>query len=773
MKMKNGIVSRTLAVLTVALALSLVFAGCDNGNDTKPDKKPPKNISVTNTTGGGAVADPLKIDKDTQVSLTVSADRATAYSWDIKEGTDKVTLSAETGPTTTVTGVSVGTAKIVAYASNKDGSISKEITVEVKDDGLPNLTLKITDGSDTEITGTVNLNISDPAVPLKAVVAADNGSNVSDAVITWAANNTNVTLSANTGASVNVTGAVKGDAVITITATKSGYNPKTVTVNLTVKEDLQTNILFEWNKTPVWTSLSSGGSAANVFKATDYDDVVVRVYGATSTTDYPAVTADNGGIRLGGAGTSAPPRLVIGQPANAATATGDTKSTIKGDFDLAAGKVKVTVQYENLVAYATTDQYMLRIYVNNNSTGEANSFLGSASNIVTYRKSTSNSTTEGVQKLPNSATGTIEVIIDPDTIVTKRLALTTLTSTTDAEIREALSNAFICFHTQQSNAPPADNGLTITGIKIEYEGETVPLLPLTVIPTSTVLLDLNEEGDGDQTETLTASSTESGVNYSWAITSGSENVSLAPTTGTSVVVTGEAVGSAVITVTATKTGFRDNSATVNVTVIDTAVEGGPWSTTNLVLGGDIVKNDVKASITNQTSSTIMNIFAANNTTAWQTNAALSTNTAGIPFYIAIDLGESRKINKVTMNFNGTGFTGRLSNYYFAVSDNATTWAALKNNATNTAATGDASTFTEIAGTKVSGVAPWNAGWTPFISSAASFTAANNSFTTAHGNWQGTTAAEGRYVIVVGEISSSATSGGIPVYILEFAYEEEE
>jgi hypothetical protein len=239
MKMKTTIASRTLAVLTVALALSLVFAGCPN-NDPDPVKTPPKNISVTK---GGTAISLLEIDKDDTASLTVSATGATSYYWEAEEGVGKVELSPVTGATTTVTGVRVGTAKIIAYAANKDGPISKEITVTVTNPDLPGLILTIKDGANKEVGQQALPLNKDSNLTLTAGVTADDASTVVSPVISWAitTGNTFVDLSATTGTSVTITGKAAGNATVTITATKEDYKNAIKTVHFTVSDpNLQT-----------------------------------------------------------------------------------------------------------------------------------------------------------------------------------------------------------------------------------------------------------------------------------------------------------------------------------------------------------------------------------------------------------------------------------------------------------------------------------------------------------------------------------------------------
>jgi len=406
--------------------------------------------------GGSAEIAALDMEKDETITLvaTVTPNDA-AVTW---ESNDEAIVTVDDGE---VTALKAGHTTITVTAS-KDGytSATKTIAVEVTDPTLPYLTLTLKNGNDVvdedngiELMAGTNLTLSTEVV--------SGVSPVTGVTFDWESGSTSIATVSNDG---TVTAVAVGDTTITVIASKEGYNDSN-SVEFTVTVTAIPILPWNWAKTPVWTSLTNGNN--NRFFSTGRDDVTIRVYGGT-------IANDNGGIDLSGT-ASGLPRLVIGQYDNLPTvAKGEaTVSPINGDFDLAEGPVKVTVTYENLRIATDGDPYLFRVYVNNNGTGQANSFLGNASNIITYWKPSS---TQNGPKLSDTS-GTIEVIIDPSTFTAAQLP--------------ALEKAFICFHAQGGTG---NNGLTITSITIER------------IQTAGIVIDNEADFTGFPTEPFTLSS---------------------------------------------------------------------------------------------------------------------------------------------------------------------------------------------------------------------------------------------------------------------------
>lgn len=212
------------------------------------------------------------------------------------------------------------------------------------------------------------------------------------------------------------------------------------TVSVTFKTGANPNMIWAWqNATQQWTSLATGGT--NIFYADNYPDIGCRAYGAAIGND------NNNGMRIGGAAYSGGQRLAIGYTVTDATTS--TVAAIAGQFDFTK-KVKVTINYENVVQFGS--RVVLRVSVNNNTNGAANANLSNASQIANY-----NAAQLQAAALPGATAtaGTVEVIIDPEDFTIAQQAL--------------LSTAFLGIHTQHDgDASGTGNWLTISGISIEY-----------------------------------------------------------------------------------------------------------------------------------------------------------------------------------------------------------------------------------------------------------------------------------------------------------------
>jgi len=499
--------------ITCFLVLALVAVGCKSPGGGGA----PKEITNLVVTGDTEVAEgsTITINVGETKSFTATADGATSFTWrsadSAKAAFDPGNATTFTGTPAAIKGLAIGTSEITVTASDGTASAVRKFYVTVTlaatdfevwyglDAVAQNATIEINPDEDTEFS----------------IAFTPTGASTG---ISWSSNNAAVTVTPNSGAQVMIQGTAGETATITVTAAALS---KTVTFTVNVRDIaiVIPTLPWSWAKTPVWTALTNGSN--NRFFSTDREDVTVRVYGGT-------INNDNGGIRLGGTGTTGPARLVIGQDSNTSTASTDTVNSIDGAFDLAEGPVKVTIEYENLVV-ATADRYLLRVLVNNNGTGQDASFLGATSNIISYWKSTSS---QNGPKL-SDASGTIEVIIDPSTFAADQLP--------------ALEKAFICLHAQQSNSTTEDNGLTITSITIDR------------IQTAGIVINPEADFTGFPTDSFTLSSatpsraiTLTGSGYTtadWYINGAKQSpsgMSFTVTKGT--LVTGEHTVTAVVTV---------------------------------------------------------------------------------------------------------------------------------------------------------------------------------------------------------------------------------
>jgi len=457
----GGSFMRKIITVLMALALILAAAGCGGGSSNGGEPTVITNLVVK--AGDAVVAEDstITIAKGETKTLTAAADGATSFNW--RSATPAIAVfdpgnaATFTGTTAVVIGLVTGTSEITVTASDGTASAVRKFKVTVTEVATD---FEVRRGvAAVEDNGTIEINPDEDTE--FSIAFTPTGASTG---ISWSSDNAAVTVTPNSGPLVVIRGTASETATITATAAALS---KTVTFTVNVRETaiVISTLPWSWAKTPAWTSLANGNN--NRFFSAGHEDVTVRVYGGT-------IGNDNGGIRLGGTGTTGPARLVIGQYDNLPTAAKGvaTVSPINGDFDLAEGPVKVTIEYENMVA-ATADRYLLRVYVNNNGTGGDASFLGTASNIVSYWKSSSSN-----EPKLSDISGTIEVIIDPSTFAADQLP--------------ALEKAFICLHAQQSNSTTEDNGLTITSItidRIQTAGIVInPETDFTGFPTDTFTL---------------------------------------------------------------------------------------------------------------------------------------------------------------------------------------------------------------------------------------------------------------------------------------------
>jgi hypothetical protein len=440
---------------TAGTAEITVTAGnADGGVTQKINVTVSATVAVTGVSvkaGEVDVGDTLNLTMGTPLELTAMPAPAglqgVSYAWTADPEGIVEFSDTDTAVTTisAVSGKEDETTAITITAWNDDNTeankATKTFTVTVQPSGyieppVTGFTLKIGDTTIDDLDE-YDLDVGDTGVNA-TVTLEPQGVN---AVVNWTSSSPAVTL-ASTGTTNTITAVSgAGQSVITVSASNtSTETPVTLTFTVfTVKH--RGNLPWEWaiDTSQEWpeTGLTNGNN--NTYHTKAGDNVTVRAYGGTISLD-----GGKTGIRLGASGNTGPARLVIGQAGNAATTNGDTASTIKGDFDLSQGTVKVTVAYKDLEEAA--GRYVFRVYVNNNGTGAAASFFGNASQIASYYGKTDATG----DKIPDSP---IEVLIDPSIF-------------TEAQ-KAALADAFICFHAQQSNQADSDNGLTITSIKIE------------------------------------------------------------------------------------------------------------------------------------------------------------------------------------------------------------------------------------------------------------------------------------------------------------------
>jgi hypothetical protein len=185
-----------------------------------------------------------------------------------------------------------------------------------------------------------------------------------------------------------------------------------------------------------------------------FPDTFIRVRGAD-------VTIADGAFVLGSSpGTGGGGRLIIGSN-NPNVSNVDSEGTathIPGQLDLSEGQFRLTINYKD--ATLGTSNYMLRVSINNNSQGMANSPLGMFSNLRTYN------TRE--ELISGSATANSNIGTTGDQASAGQIVITFNPSVRfshpNAEgVRNlnSLTNAYLVLHTQNGGS------LTVTGITLE------------------------------------------------------------------------------------------------------------------------------------------------------------------------------------------------------------------------------------------------------------------------------------------------------------------
>ena len=207
-------------------------------------------------------------------------------------------------------------------------------------------------------------------------------------------------------------------------------------------------VFFEWNSSTV---PMSGTITAGNPVSSGYGDVVFRVVGND-------ITAIGGAFNM----SVNDRRLVIGSTSDANTGA---ETHAGGVFDFSGGVFRFTVDY-----LYTSDtprlggSYLLRLLINNNQTGEANSVLGAASNIRTFN--TVDELING-RGIINTRPGVIDAAKKGRIIVMFRPDV--LFEDASAAGKESLTNAFFTLMCAGAS------DITVTGIKLEK------LLPKAVV----------------------------------------------------------------------------------------------------------------------------------------------------------------------------------------------------------------------------------------------------------------------------------------------------
>jgi hypothetical protein len=422
--------------------------------------------------------------------------------------------------------------------------------------------------------------------------AMEDGNLVCDR-ITWAAYPDGiVALSANTGGTVTITPVSNGTVTITVTAPSEKYEDEVVEFTIRVTKGVGPNVIFQWNAIDEpWVARNSGtNTVSSNWSPAKADEFMSQANGQraqtvqifrhlghqTTTVSLPADPA-NGGFILGAANGADQPLFTIGQRNIARTTASDTFETdFDGQIDLLRKKVRLTIEYANVVK-PTNVRNILQILVNNNSNSSANSMFGASSSLKTYAVNHST--------LPNidgsavdtarekhthndiTNTGRIELIIDTRTGIESENGFGTAFNGHDNEA--ALRNAFISFYAQNANEAGNPVNITITSILLEYiDSDPAP---------GTVGLDV-QEGDvnipaggitlvnpDNASKTLNAITTPAADSVSWVVTN--ENIAtVSSATGNSVTITAGNNGTTTLTVTARKAGYITNVKRFNITV---------------------------------------------------------------------------------------------------------------------------------------------------------------------------------------------------------------
>jgi len=411
-------------ILAAAVVL-FISGGCVN-NDFAP-RLAVTGVTVSRDGAPVTASGYIFLPPATEATFTATAigDDSAAITWSIPQGAEHVELSAATGNTVTVTGVTTGIAKISVEAANDSGSKNIEFYIDVNMVGR-NWNFGIFDG-ETPVDGSLNI-LPDGTKTITVTLFGEAGADS----ITWTNGNDSViTLSGTAGASVTVTAAALGISQITVAVVKGGH---TITKMFTVTVgaiEVDPGFLFQWKSA---TTPMSGPFIVGNTIGSGYKDIDFRAVGNN-------IEIIDGAFRLGSNA-----RLVIG--ATSGSGTGGT-THVEGVFDLSK-RFRITLEWKD--ALVPGSDYLLRVYVNNNQTSQDSSVLGSNSNIGQYNNSgqLEVGTPQGGLKsgVTNTATpGKLIITVNPQTLYGSGVT--------------SLSTAFVALISQ------GESRITVTGITIE------------------------------------------------------------------------------------------------------------------------------------------------------------------------------------------------------------------------------------------------------------------------------------------------------------------
>lgn len=196
------------------------------------------------------------------------------------------------------------------------------------------------------------------------------------------------------------------------------------------------SVLFEWNRTitPISNTIAAGTPVYSGFGG-----IYFRSFGSSGIAAYYGalnMTGDN--------------RLVIVGAASSGEATG-ADIHVPGAFDLSDGTFRLTIDYNNPAASGSN--YVLRVSVNNNQTGQAESVLGISSNICQYRTAANLQNGDGT----GAASGIYQTA-QPNRII---IEFTPDILFAGSVNKDSLGTAFIALNCQGGSK------ITVTGIKLE------------------------------------------------------------------------------------------------------------------------------------------------------------------------------------------------------------------------------------------------------------------------------------------------------------------
>jgi len=378
------------------------------------------------------------------------ADATVSYEWSLVKGNGVVMLApTEDGKTAAVTPQTAGDAKIrVKAGTNYDVTAETYFNIYVNPSGNSGWTFKILDGS-TEIYHNDDIEIP-PANIKNIVLEKTTGDTVTFSIhpVSGAAVSLSSTSPSN---AFTVTGLKFGRETLSITATKgSEHITKAVTVYVA-----ESGVLFAWDSVtnPMETI------AANTVRYGGYRDIYLAARRSAVTAPSGAMvlgTGSEGNLLVIGAGSQAG----AGTPAGAQTSA---TAYIPGQFDLSVGTFRLTVDYSEAVLGSGND-VLLRICINNNGSGSANSVLDGNSVLRSY---TSEDQLNNGRPDQNNA-GLTGAEVPGKVVLTFTPSIRYANSTKsiqingqEAQAKDSLKTAFLSLQSY------ANNSVIITGIRLE------------------------------------------------------------------------------------------------------------------------------------------------------------------------------------------------------------------------------------------------------------------------------------------------------------------